>query len=411
MASVRGIPSLMVARGLLGVMVIAAASTASAQPKQSVPALLGVTEVVKLAPAAGFIDDPVAADDQRIAYVVTDAATKAEVHVMTFGNPQEQVVDIAQITLHPVALELAGARALVIGIGDKGQQVAAMVEIAPQGKKPAGAVVYKLGPATHITVIQRDGKRVVALHRTSEIKDGMRHEVELVALDSGRRIASGRPFDVDANNANKALDFRINHWSDGMTRAHGLKGGEWDRKENQRTPDVEATYDLVAGKLVDRHPIEDLFEQHKRYQALASISASGGNPLDFLRMTWDNSAVQLWHAGRPKQLELDQALAQYDPKSLQGIVAADGTAWFALKVDPVNPDAVARKKADPEYLDIFHATADGKAVRRARVLATGARHRFGLVGASGERFWLLERSNSFDRGGRNVVVYQITNTP
>ncbi len=382
-------------------MVIAAAATASAQPRQTAPALVNVGEVMKLAPASGFIDDPIAHDDQRIAYVVTDAATKAELHVVALATHQETVVDIAAVAMHPVALELAGNRALIVTLVDHGQQSAAMVELAANGKKPAGTVVYKLGPAAGISVIQRDGKRVVAVHRASEVKDAVRHEVSLYALETGNRLATGRPIDVDANNASKPLDFKINHWSDGMTRAHGLKGGEWDKKENQRTPDVEATYDLVTGRFTDLHPIEDLFEQRKRFQALADA----GGQLDFLRMTWDNSAVQIWHAGKPHALELDQALQQYDPKSLQGTVAADGTAWFVLKVDPVNPDAVARKKADPEYLDVFHAGNDGKAVRKARVLATGLRHRFGLVG---DRFWLLERSNSFDRGGRNLIVYQLT---
>jgi hypothetical protein len=394
----------MVARGfVLGVTVTAWTSVALAQPRTPVPPLVNATEVVKLAPDAGFIDDPIAADDQRIAYVVTDAATRAELHVITLATRQDATIDVASITLHPVGLELAGNRALVIGLADRGQQTATMIELTAQGKKPAGAIVYKLAPASHITVIQRDGKRVIALHRATDVKDATRHEVELVALDSGKRIAAGRPFDVDARNTNKALDLHVNHWSDGMTRAYGVKGGDWDKKENQRTPDVEAVYDLVAGKLVDRHPIEDLFEQRKRYQTLADV----GDKIDFLHTTWDNSAVQLWHAGRPKSLELDQPLSQYDPKSLQGIVAADGTAWFTLKVDPVNAEAVARKKADPEYLDVFHATGDGKAVRKARLLATGVRHRFGTIGA-GDRFWLLERSNSFDRGGRSVAVYQLT---
>ena len=69
----------------------------------------------------------------------------------------------------------------------------------------------------------------------------------------------------------------------------------------------------------------------------------------------------------------------YDAKSLQGIVNADGCAWIALKVDPVNADAVARKKADPEYLDVFRVGADGKAMRKARMLAKGLRYRFGVI--------------------------------
>jgi hypothetical protein len=125
--------------------------------------------------------------------------------------------------------------------------------------------------------------------------------------------------------------------------------------------------------------------------------------LDFVHMTWDNTAVQVWHAGKPKQLELDQPISNYDPKSLQGVVAPDGTAWFVLAIDPVNPDAVARKKADPAYLDIFRFGGDGAATRKARVLANGTRYRFGVAG---DRFWLLELSPTFERGGKSLAVYQ-----
>jgi len=378
--------------------IIALSASASAQPKQTAAPLVGVTAVAKLAAAAGFIDDAIGHDDARLAYAVSDAAEKSELHVVTLASQHDDVIDLAPVTLHPIAVELVGARAFVVGLADEGKQVGALVELG--GKKP-GAVVYKVGPATHVTVVKRDGKLGVALHRATAIKDGTRHQVELIAIDTGRRIAAGPALDLDGTGASKALEFRVNHWADGMTRAFGLKGGEWDRKENQRTPDAEASYDLVTGKMGERHAITDLFEQHKRYQVLADA----GGQIDFLRMTWDNQAVQLWHDGKAKTLELDQPISNYDPKSLQGVIAADGSAWLALKVDPVNPDAVARKKADPEYLDILRVSADGKATRAARVLATGLRHRFGVLG--GDRCWLLERSSSFDRSGRNLAVYQL----
>ena len=50
------------------------------------------------------------------------------------------------------------------------------------------------------------------------------------------------------------------------------------------------------------------------------------------------------------------------------MVLPDGTAWLVLKMDPVNAEAVARKKADPEYLDVFRVDGTGKAVRKGRVL-------------------------------------------
>ena len=70
----------------------------------------------------------------------------------------------------------------------------------------------------------------------------------------------------------------------------------------------------------------------------------------------------------------------------------------------MNAEAVARKRADPEYLDVFKL-ADGKATRKARVLAKGIRHRFGAAGE--QRFWLIERNAGFDRGGKTFTLYQL----
>ncbi|MDB4955141.1 MAG: hypothetical protein JWO36_2710 [Myxococcales bacterium] len=385
------------------VLVLATASLASAQPKSAAPPLVGVTEVAKLTAATGFVDDVVASTDQTIAYITADNSTKTDLHLFTIGQPQEVVVDLKPFTLHPVALRLVGARAFVIAATEDGRFEAALVELTATGKtKPAGTIVYKLQPATHMTIIMRDGKQRLAIDRVTTLPTGARHDVQVVAIETGKPVAVARSFEVDTKNANAKLELRINHWADGMTRAIGLKGGEWNKKADQRTPDVEATYDLPTGRFVDQHPIEDLFEQRKRYQTLADAHGE----LDFLRMAWDNSGVQVWHNAKLQAVTLDQPITNYDFKSLQGVVNADGSAWIVLQVDPVNPDAVARKKADPEYLDIFKSGSDGKAVRKARILATGVHYKFGLAG---DRFWLLERSAGFDRGGRSLALYQLRN--
>lgn len=393
-------------RGLMiASLVVAVGGVTWAQPKQNAPALVGASEAAKLTASVGFVDDPVATDDTRIAYVVADASTKSELHVQTIGGA-EQVVDIAGVTLHPIGLRLVGQRAFVVGQLADGNQMAAMVELAAVGKKPAGTVVYKLGPANHITVVRAMSttsvpKYEIAVHKMTALKDGTRHEIATYNLDTGRLVNAGKPLDFDDHDYDAKLDFHLNHWSDGYRFAWGLKGGEWDKKENQRTPDVEAKLDVATGKIKWTQPISDLFEQHKRYQTLAEVH----DTIDFLRMSWDNQNVQIWHDGKPVTVALDEPMSNYDPKSLQGSVADDGSAWMVLKIDPVNPDAVARKKADPEYLDVFHVGADGKAARKARVLATGTRFRFGMLGA--DKFWLLERSNGFDRGGKTLSVYKL----
>jgi hypothetical protein len=381
------------------ILVLLLAGVASAQPRPKLPALVGATEVVKLNPPSGFIDDVVAGDAQRIAYVVADTEGHAELHVYVRASKAEYVADIAAITTHPTALAVVGQRGFVVGKTDDGQEVAALVELADTAKTKAGAAVYKLGPATDITVITRDGKQRVAVHEASPTAGGTRHEVELVAIETGKRVAKAKPLELDAKGTNAKLQLTVNHWSDGFTRAYGTKAGEWNRKENERDPDVEAAYDLVTGKVYDRKKIVDVVEQRKRFQTLA------GQPrLELVRMTWDNSGVEVWSAGTLHAITLDQPITNYDPTSLEGVVTgADGSGWLALKIDPVNVDAVARKKADPEYLDIFRVGADGKAVRKSRVLSTKIRHRFGVIG---DQFWLLERLTGFDRGARSLTIYQ-----
>ena len=397
----RGLSSFLVASLIAG---LASAQPAPPPaPKSGPAALVGASEVVRLNPPAGFIDDPVASDADRVAYVVTETGAKAELHIYSYALKAEQVIDISPVTLHPIALTLVGPRALIVGVTEDGSNNAAMIELADKGKgKPPGTIVYKLGPATHITAITREGKQRIAVHKATANTNGTRHEVELVAIETGRRIQMGRAFELDGSNKQTKLELTINHWSDGMTRAYGVKAGAWDKKEDQRSPDTEAMYDLITGKL-ETKKIADLYEQRRRFQALAD----SGNQLDFVRAAWDNSGLQLWKSGASKAIVFDEPLTNYDPKSMQAVVTADGGAWIVMKVDPVNAAAVERKKADPEYLDVFHVGADGKAPRKARILAKGIRHRFGLItDKAGDKFWLLERNNGFDRGGRSLVVYQ-----
>lgn len=368
--------------------------------KPNVPELVGATEIVKLTASGGFIDDAVATDDTRIAYVVADATSKAELHVYTVASKTEVVIDLAPVTLAPVELAFVGkARVLVIGRTDDGNRMAALVELDPKAKKP---VVFKTAPAVDMSIITRDGVKRLAVHAVGAGAGGaIRHAVELLSLDTGKRVGALRALEVAEDGTNAKLGFRVNHWSEGYSKAHGIKQGEWDRKENERAPDFEATYDLVTGKFVDKQKITDLFEQRRRFQTLATESAGR---TDIVRVSWDNATVQLWRAGKLRTVELDQSIAQYDPKSLQGTIAPDGSAWLMFKVDPTNPEAIGRKKADPQYVDIFRVPADGKtATRKARVLAHDVRMRFGAIG---DKFWLVERNNGFERGGKWLALYQ-----
>src|SRR5689334_21300779 len=199
----------MVSRGLVSllsfvgpvVMVAAVADPARAQPK-SLPALEGATEVAKLTTPAGFIDDAITFDGDRIAYVVADSSAKAELHVLVLSTKAEQVVDIAPITLHPVSISLVAQRAFVVGEAD-GKQVAAMVDLVDRGKqKPAGTVIYKIPAATHITLL---GNKVAA-HRVTSTATSTKHEVEILGVDNGKRIST-RTLELATGDIDKKNDF------------------------------------------------------------------------------------------------------------------------------------------------------------------------------------------------------------
>lgn len=386
----------MLTRGLVCAVVVATVSPAFSQPKPAAT-LEGATEVAKLTTPAGFIDDAISVDGDRVAYAVSDSSAKSELHVLMLSTKTEQVVDIAPISLHPVAVTLVAQRAFVVGESADGKQVAAMVDLVDRGKqKPAGTVIYKVAAANHITLLP--GK--IAVHRVTAGAASTKHEVEILSVDNGRRLSARTLELATPGDVEKKLDFRVNHWSEGYTKAHGIKGGEWDKKEDQRSPDSEATFEMATGKLVDKKKIDDLFEQRKRFQALAD----GNGKIDFVRIGWDNTSLQAWRGGKLNKLELEQPLATYDIKSIQGVVQPDAV-WVAAKVDPVNAEAVARKKADVEYLDIFLAKPDGKAARKARVPAAGIRHRFGAIGS--DRFFLVERNQTMERGGKSLTIYKL----
>src|SRR5689334_12565743 len=97
---------------------LAGIAVAVAQPKP--PPLVGATELVKLTTPTGFVDDVVAADADRLVYVVADTASKAELHVVTMATKQEQIIDLAPVTLYPIALELVGQRVFVVGKTEDG---------------------------------------------------------------------------------------------------------------------------------------------------------------------------------------------------------------------------------------------------------------------------------------------------
>ena len=78
-------------------------------------------------------------------------------------------------------------------------------------------------------------------------------------------------------------------------------------------------------------------------------------------------------------------------------------------MDPVNPDALAKKVADPEAIDLYRVeSTGGKAVKLARI-PKGDR---GFVWQAATNRWaVLRKHKGFDRGGAILEIYDLILAP
>ncbi len=395
--------------------VTVAATTAAAQPaklpppapprpappkivKDPPPApLIGLIEQGAFAPERGFLDDVVASDDTRLGVVVTDGDAQIEIDVLGLADAGE----VARIDVAPVAR--VGVRRFYF-LGD---QVFVVPEPAAEGAPITPALLgfdgkpiktAKLKAATDIFLRTFAGQTAVIRYTLdAKARGGVLHQVEAFELMKGKKLGKkpGRLL-LGKDRRDAKLDFTPHYFLDDMTLAVGTRGGVWRKSEDQRSPDTAAAWDLLTSTWVKDEPITDLLGRARVVEVMTD------NPHRlFARMKEDNSTVEVWHEGVARELTLDQPLEIYTAASL-AFAMHGNTLWISLQVDPVNPPAVKRKKADPEYLDLFEVDGQ-RAIRRARVLATKKKLRWGWVG---DVLWVMEKNVGFDRGSKLITLYR-----
>jgi hypothetical protein len=392
------------------VMVAATAAAVTAQPAKKPPPkivkgpppapLVGLTPLGAFAPERGFLDDVVTTDGTRLGVVVTDSDQLVEVQVLGMADAGE----VARVDVRTVA---PAVRRFYI-LGDKLFIVPELPEGAAEGSPVTPVLLgfdgqpVKGGPrvraATDVFIRPFSGQpAIITYTRDPGYRKGIRHTVEAFDLARGKKLGKKTGQVIIGKDARDAkLDFKPHYFLDDMTVAVGTRGGVWRKKEDQRSPDTAAAWDLLTSTWLKDEPITDLMGRARTLEVMAA------NPHRlFARMKEDNSTIEVWRDGVPSPIELDQPLELYVAASLAYAVRGD-KLWVSLQVDPVNAPAVARKKADPEYLDLFEVDG-GKAVRKARVLAPKKKLRWGWVG---DTLWVMEKNVGFDRGSKLITLYK-----
>jgi hypothetical protein len=365
-------------------------------------------------PADGFIDDPFTFDSagSRLLYVNSDTGTTAKVVVLdVFQRTELRRVSLSKFTLKPSKVEFAidGEHFLVWTEEKKtGRNVAAL--LSNQGK-----VIRRFGPALDIVRTTYDGQEALVVHDVSspkltrkQKKEGgddlpvVRHTVAVYNIATGKLLGKKTELDLTADDKNAKLDFALKFWASDFTVAVGIKGGEWDRKEDQRSPDFEGHYEMPTRTFSKRLPIKDLRKHRERMFRMAKYSKRSQNIVVKHNLT----GLDLVSNGEFTPIALQEHFHHYDSTTLVVQAAAAGSIFFTLTIDPVHPDAAARRRAVKPWTDLYeYDLGTKKARRRARLLAKkGRKHAWR---ANSTHWAVMPRHIGFDRGGSDMQVYRL----
>jgi hypothetical protein len=347
------------------------------------------------APSSGFVDDAFAIrdDGKAIAYVITDGATSATLRIAELGGLQSEVAGLPT-TVN--ALHWLGPdRVLVVARDADRQTVTAQVYTAH------GPGKEKLGPVDAIALATVSGKPAIVTYARVE-KRGIDHVLAAYDRATLKPIAKkSLHADPETGIKHPQGPFKPLWWHDGYTTVATLKAGEFDKARDMRRPDRFAQLEPFTGKLHDEHELEDVLA----FTRIATTHQSHPGEDAFVHFSEDQRALLLTDGTAENDVKLERALWFYDPASLAWETLDADRVALSLTVDPVNPDALKRKKADPDDLEIYFVDRKSHAAKLALKLAGQGRPSAWHIG--GGRIVVLRKHKGFPRGGMALEVYEL----
>jgi hypothetical protein len=372
-------------------------------------------------PEHGFVDDAFALDPagRRLALIRTDHEQfqRVEIHDLDAPKPAAAAGFALEATRVIEAIEFLpdGAGLLLIGATPDGGHVAEATDLT-------GKV---LGKATLTGRFAMASRGREAMLMTQERREGQEkagqpsYVVSPLKLPTLKPAGKPRVYPLTEEGALRSNGLVPVGFFDGYSRLLARRPGAYDKKKDARQPDGQAVVDLLTGKIVSTGPIEDAYgwarlsrlrPEHPNRTAFVQLAGANAGPaVPGDAATKAATGVELVDpAGRLTPLELAVPFRLYDRLTLKDQEGpAPGVLTFALEVDPVNADAVARKKADARALDVYGVAV---ASRQARLRGRVSLDKEPIVwSVAGDRLAVLHRFKSFARGGDRIDVYDLGN--
>ncbi len=359
-------------------------------------------------PDKGFVDDPIAfsPDGEMLVYFHTDSATFTKMVLVKMSEAFKvtRVIDLADANMVPrrVAFTPNSKRVVLIWMdGYKGTLAATTYSVA------TGKPGKTYGPTNYTELVRVRGKQVIALTTLKELrKGGAWHRTTFINTEDGKKVTFLKT-KVKADFTLPEPPVRVISWEPGHRSFIGLRPGKYDKKKDIRLPDVGLRYNLLQQKEVWAEAPKDL----PAWELAIKMRPGHEGQMRYMEVSGD--LKKLYYVDEKNGLvELQGKVpwAKYDHESLKQWESWDRqTLFFSLTVDPVNPAAVARKKEDPERVDIYALNRAGDLKLLGKVMTGRKKGRatitkFGWsVGA--KNFAYLKKLKGFARGGKELQIY------
>lgn len=373
------------------------------------PGLLPAAHVLR--PTEGYYDDVFSLDatGQHLCAIRTDGATFSKI----------EIVDLA-----------SGAITGMVDLGNS-DQVPESVELLPDGKSVLLVVRDSVTQRVWASVVDGGGRPVaktplLTSFGRASVGDGTStEEPVLVGLEkrgggptdfggevsytvSAFRLANlapvGKPqnYRIGPGNALRGSDVNVVGFFDGFSRLLGERTGGYDKKQDFRRPTRAVVLDTLTGKVAAEKEIPDVFA----WTRTTKKRAAQPNRTAFAQVNQDLTGLEVLDpSGEKLPVPLAVPFRLYDPTSVKDQEGPEKqTLYISVAVDPVNPDAVARKKTDLAVLDLYAVDlGTHKSRHRGRILLP----RPVMWKAGHGKLVVLKRFKSFSRGGDELDLYDL----
>jgi len=271
----------------------------------------------------------------------------------------------------------------------------------------SGKVATKVGPATAFGRPPDDGTPRAALLVAFDRKlsgHGAEGTYTVTPYTLATLAPAGKPraYKTDAAGELKVPPARLIGFYDGYTRILGEKAGAYDKAADVRQPPKKVVVDAVTGKTASEGEIGDPVG----WAVTGQLRRDHPGQSLFVDLNQDGSGVDVIDAmGKKVPASLEVPFHLYDPKTL---LSEEGPTpnhlTFGIAVDPLNPEAIKRKKAEMPMLDLYVAdTSDGAVKARGRVFTP----RPVTYRVRAQTLVVLKRFKSFARGGDEFQIFEL----